>query len=106
MIPDPSSKAHYNRLKDNYGKQLAASWDEVTDPQKFVYEDVAIAAYLLCHFKKGDTFVDLGCGNGLLVYLLNQEGFNGFGVDIRRRKIWDRFDKGHTGCFFIDTDYF
>ncbi|CAI8049009.1 Probable tRNA (uracil-O(2)-)-methyltransferase, partial [Geodia barretti] len=37
---------------------------------------------------KKQTFVDLGCGNGLLVYLLTSEGYTGKGIDLRRRKIW------------------
>ncbi|CAL8084364.1 unnamed protein product [Calicophoron daubneyi] len=36
-------------------------------------------------------FVDIGCGNGLLVYLLISEGFRGLGVDIRHRRIWDSY---------------
>ena len=35
--------------------------------------------------------MDLGCGNGLLVYLLNSEGYSGVGLDVRKRKIWDLF---------------
>lgn len=34
------------------------------------------------------TFVDLGCGNGLLTYLLVSEGYEGYGIDIADRKIW------------------
>lgn len=82
-------------------------WPEKTDPQKFVYEDVAIATYLLVRFsilhdqitvrvtslwynlqsqitweiqrreqksEKLQSFVDLGCGNGLLVHILQSEG--------------------------------
>ena len=37
------------------------------------------------------TFVDLGCGNGLLTYILMSEGYNGIGIDLRKRKIWDLF---------------
>ena len=55
-------------------------------------KDIAIASYLLCLFKQNDSFVDIGCGNGLLVYLLNEEGHTGYGVDLRRRKIWSRFE--------------
>ena len=33
-------------------------------------------------------FADLGCGNGLLVYILNDQGFGGYGVDMRRRRVW------------------
>ncbi|KAF2447212.1 DUF1613-domain-containing protein [Karstenula rhodostoma CBS 690.94] len=36
-------------------------------------------------------FVDIGCGNGLLVYILNKEGWKGWGFDARRRKTWDTF---------------
>jgi tRNASer (uridine44-2'-O)-methyltransferase len=49
-----------------------------TDPEKFIHEDVAIASYLILawrHFKVDvKYFVDLGCGNGLLVYILNDQG--------------------------------
>ena len=75
-------------------------WPEVTDPLKFVYEDISIASYLILLWKqerqkKGlsshQTFVDLGCGNGLLVYILSGEGHQGLGIDVKKRKIWDLF---------------
>ena len=47
-----TNKAKYNYLKEKYGKNLVADWPEVTDPQKFVFEDIAIAAYLLTVFSK------------------------------------------------------
>lgn len=77
-------------------------WPETTDPLKFVYEDIAIATYLILLWrqerrKKGltsyQTFVDLGCGNGLLVYILSGEGHHGLGIDIKKRNIWDMFSK-------------
>lgn len=37
------------------------------------------------------SFVDLGCGNGLLVYILSSEGHRGYGIDIRKRGIWDMY---------------
>jgi tRNASer (uridine44-2'-O)-methyltransferase len=36
-------------------------------------------------------FVDIGCGNGLLVYILISEGYPGFGFDARERKTWETF---------------
>lgn len=107
----------YMRLKDKYGKEIVEvnhtyrqdfrncisslysllnssfqKWPENTDPSKFVYEDIAIAAYLcLLWNEEKVTFVDLGCGNGLLVHILSCEGYNGFGIDIRSRKIWSMF---------------
>ena len=37
----------YNSLKLKYGAEMVRIWPERTDPSKFVYEDVAIATYLL-----------------------------------------------------------
>lgn len=36
-------------------------------------------------------FVDIGCGNGVLVYVLVSEGYPGWGFDARRRKTWASF---------------
>jgi tRNASer (uridine44-2'-O)-methyltransferase len=86
--------------------------NEANDCEKAVWEDIGIAAYLIALWSlEADTnsnstsqdsnqksdpcprrplkFLDLGCGNGLLVYLLSCEGFSGKGVDLRRRKTWD-----------------
>lgn len=42
--------------------------------------------------KSSPYFVDLGCGNGFLTYLLTSEGFNGCGIDLQKRDIWDKYD--------------
>ncbi|XP_078534662.1 putative tRNA (uracil-O(2)-)-methyltransferase isoform X2 [Lissotriton helveticus] len=72
----------YQELKEKY-KEMVKVWPEVTDPEKFVYEDVAIATYLLILWEdertekkltRKQSFVDLGCGNGLLVHILSNEG--------------------------------
>ena len=87
----------YARLKSKYAPGLVASWTETSDPEKSVHEDVGIAAYLSCLWASGrggsrkQRFVDLGCGNGLLVYILSGEGHEGVGLDLRRRGIWDTF---------------
>jgi len=36
-------------------------------------------------------FVDLGCGNGLLVHILVSEGYTGYGTDIRARSSWSHY---------------
>ncbi|KAL8962613.1 MAG: hypothetical protein Q9183_005130 [Haloplaca sp. 2 TL-2023] len=36
-------------------------------------------------------FVDIGCGNGVLVDVLLHEGYKGWGFDARNRKSWDIF---------------
>lgn len=90
----------YAELKEKYGRKLEENWNESTDPKKFIYEDIAIASYLIVLWKHErernaiaglQSFVDLGCGNGLLVYILSQEGHKGYGIDLRKRKIWDQF---------------
>ncbi|KAG5672911.1 hypothetical protein PVAND_002999 [Polypedilum vanderplanki] len=102
LIDDEAYNKLYCELKQKHGKKLESLWvDESTDPKKFVYEDIAICAYLMTLWKKyreenksdeKQTFLDFGCGNGLLVYLLNQEGHIGYGIDLRKRNIWDKFD--------------
>jgi len=92
----------YNRLKSRYGSHLVELWKkyETTDPLKFVFEDIAIASYLIVLWKQENekngssdkqSFVDIGCGNGLLVYLLTNEGHRGIGIDLRKRNIWDKY---------------
>jgi len=46
---------------------------------------------LIYIYIKKQTFVDLGCGNGFLCYLLTKEGYQGLGIDIAERKIWKQF---------------
>ncbi|XP_034532640.1 probable tRNA (uracil-O(2)-)-methyltransferase [Notolabrus celidotus] len=102
LLPVEKYSVMYQQLKEKY-KAMVKVWPEVTDPEKFVYEDVAIATYLLVLWaeeraERGLTdlqsFVDLGCGNGLLVHILTNEGHPGKGIDVRRRKIWDMFGPG------------
>ena len=79
------------------------------DPQKFVFEETGIAAYLLALWAtsqfgaKSQTFVDLGCGNGFLTYLLTMEGHVGKGIDRQKRKIWDIYD-GDPSLVVEDID--
>ncbi|KAF4527908.1 hypothetical protein B566_EDAN011299 [Ephemera danica] len=86
----------YQELKQKYGPRMVEIWPEQTDPLKFVYEDLAIASYLLCLWDCHEggrkvSFADLGCGNGLLVYILNSEGHPGMGLDVRSRKLWSLY---------------
>ncbi|KAL0970373.1 hypothetical protein UPYG_G00241120 [Umbra pygmaea] len=99
LLPVEKYSLMYQQLKDKY-KQIVKVWPEVTDPEKFVFEDVAIATYLLVLWDEEraeksltakQSFVDLGCGNGLLVHILSGEGHPGKGIDVRKRKIWDMY---------------
>ncbi|CAG5929236.1 unnamed protein product [Menidia menidia] len=99
LLPVEKYSLKYQQLKEKY-KAMVKVWPEVTDPEKFVYEDVAIATYLLVLWAEeraergladSQSFVDLGCGNGLLVHILTNEGHPGKGIDVRRRRIWDMY---------------
>ena len=86
----------YINIKKKYSKFLVQNWAESTDPKKHVFEDIAIAAFLLelwqniygVDFKNVMQFRDLGCGNGVLCYILIKEGCKGLGIDARHRKSW------------------
>ncbi|OLL22820.1 tRNA (uracil-O(2)-)-methyltransferase [Neolecta irregularis DAH-3] len=96
VVPREVYQDKYQGLKIKYGKEICSRWVEKTDPTKHVFEDLGIAAFLITLW--GDTkatWVDLGCGNGLLVHILQREGYEGYGVDFRRRKSWDVYPGDH-----------
>ncbi|KAN0119504.1 DUF1613 domain containing protein [Hyaloscypha variabilis] len=94
ILPQAKVQNTYARLKAKYARSLSQAWVEDTDPGKHVFEDLGIAAFLIELWTEmyKDTpfpgFVDIGCGNGLLVHLLIEEGYSGWGFDARRRKSW------------------
>ena len=103
----------YSELKRNHAKRLCDNWVEQTEPSKHVFEDLGIAAFLIELWKDmyagspdlasenfgslgldGPSFpgfVDIGCGNGVLVDVLVREGYRGWGFDARSRKTWATF---------------
>lgn len=97
LIDSETYNELYSQFKQKYSSNLMEIWPECTDPLKFIYEDLAIAAYLIVLWNttnsSPEAFADLGCGNGLLVYILSEEGYKGYGYDIRKRKIWDLYPK-------------
>ncbi|TVY20864.1 tRNA (uracil-O(2)-)-methyltransferase, partial [Lachnellula arida] len=94
VLPQAVVQNTYARLKAKYAKALCESWSESTDPTKHVFEDLGIAAFLVELWREMydggpfPGFVDIGCGNGLLVHVLLEEGYAGWGFDARRRKSW------------------
>ncbi|RCK55679.1 tRNA (uracil-O(2)-)-methyltransferase [Candida viswanathii] len=94
VVPKVNFQNQYITLKKKYLEYFMSNWAESTDPRKHVFEDIAIAAFIIEYWKLnglqpgGFEFRDLGCGNGLLVYILNQEGYSGKGIDARARKSW------------------
>nr|POE59057.1 trna (uracil-o(2)-)-methyltransferase [Quercus suber] len=116
ILPQKRYQDTYTRLKTRYGRALSERWVEVTDPGKHVFEDIGIAAYLielwrdmyaipnaptLAHTDPRPPFpgfVDIGCGNGLLVFLLRSEGYPGHGFDARARKTWSTFPAAVQTC--------
>lgn len=113
MVPQARFQDTYTRLKLSYASRITQTWREVTDPTKHVFEDLGIAAWLIEVWqdmygiepeagseakaeqaRRGGFagFVDVGCGNGLLVALLSWEGYNGWGFDVRRRRSWEEYE--------------
>lgn len=99
VVPKIEFQNRYISLKKKYSSKLVNLWVESTDPKKHVFEDLAIAAFLIEYWnqvypnKSDFEFRDLGCGNGLLVYILNLEGYKGQGIDARARKSWLTYPK-------------
>ncbi|KAI6249400.1 tRNA (uracil-O(2)-)-methyltransferase [Erysiphe necator] len=99
ILPQNIVQNTYSRLKLKYSRKLIENWVESTDPTKHVFEDLGIAAFLIELWneiykdKKFPGFVDIGCGNGLLVHILREEGYTGWGFDARYRKSWSTYSK-------------
>ncbi|KAL4898800.1 hypothetical protein BDV59DRAFT_167553 [Aspergillus ambiguus] len=111
IVPRHLVQNTYLRLKLKYASDLCKRWVENTDPSKHVFEDLSITAFLIELWRNmygvvpadeqkdntGDSnrnfpgFVDVACGNGVLVYVLLMEGYQGWGFDARRRKTWSIF---------------
>ena len=92
LVPKVAFQNTYHRLKEKYARYWVEHWTEETDPSKHVFEDVAIASFLIVlwdAYKEKPRFVDIGCGNGFLVYILTSEGYSGYGIDLSKRKLWD-----------------
>jgi len=110
LLPQARVQNTYTRLKQQYARGLINSWAETTDPEKHVFEDLCIAAFLVelwaDMYGQGPFpgFVDIGCGNGLLVHVLIKEGFAGWGFDARSRKSWATYNtKAQTPAGEQDT---
>jgi len=110
----------YTDLKRKHSKRLCDNWVEKTEPSKHVFEDLSIAAFLIELWKDmypeneasdGSTgmskdeglppfprFVDIGCGNGVLVDVLLREGYKGWGFDAHKRKTWATFEPWVQEC--------
>lgn len=96
VVPRVAFQNRYIALKKKYSAELVANWVESTDPKKHVFEDLAVAAFLIelwgARYRDKDfEFRDLGCGNGLLVHILILEGYKGKGIDARARKSWKTY---------------
>ncbi|OBA21931.1 DUF1613-domain-containing protein [Metschnikowia bicuspidata var. bicuspidata NRRL YB-4993] len=103
VVPRIAFQNRYIALKKKYSGDLVANWVESTDPKKHVFEDLAVAAFLIelwnARYKdKQFEFRDLGCGNGLLVHILIMEGFKGKGIDARARKSWKTYPSKVQKC--------
>ena len=100
----------YTILKNKHANRLCSNWVESTEPSKHVFEDLSIAAFLIELWRDmylpphppysiSDQdpkppfpgFVDIGCGNGVLVDTLLREGYQGWGFDLQTRKTWATF---------------
>lgn len=112
VIPRHLVQDTYARLKILYAKDLCDRWLDNPEPSKHVFEDFAVAAFVIelwrlmyniAPSKEGTStqkqrkvedfpgFVDVACGNGILVYVLLMEGYSGYGFDACRRKTWSIF---------------
>ena len=115
IVPRNEFNIQYSKLKEKYSCWVD-KWTETTNPIKFVFEDIGIAAFLIALWNQTKLkhnrkfhFVDLGCGNGFLSYILACEGYKGYGIDLQKRKIWSQFEKNvllEHRCICVEEETF
>ncbi|CAG8324255.1 unnamed protein product [Penicillium nalgiovense] len=107
----------YARLKLQYAEKLRQNWVEQLESPNQALEQLSLAACLIELWRSMydarpateqeqslkntapfPGFVDLACGNGILVYILIMEGYKGFGFDACRRKSWETFPAEIQEC--------
>jgi tRNASer (uridine44-2'-O)-methyltransferase len=109
----------YARLKLQYADPLHKNWAEDLESPNQVFEQLSLAACLIELWRNMYNavpvteqsslslskttvpfpgFVDIACGNGILVYVLVMEGYQGFGYDACRRKSWTTFSDKVQEC--------
>lgn len=116
VVPHSLVQETYARLNNVYAQSLCDNWAEEAEPAKHVFEDLAIAAFVIelwrslygippkCEVSNPFNavefpgFVDMACGNGVLVYVLLMEGYSGVGFDARRRTSWKNFPEFIQNC--------
>ncbi|KAH7157867.1 uracil-O(2)--methyltransferase [Dactylonectria estremocensis] len=109
VVPQQRFQNRYSDLKNKYARSLVESWAETTDPSKHVFEDLGIAAFLIelwadmYQDMEFPGFVDIGCGNGLLVHVLKLEGYSGWGFDARARKSWAQYNSPSSLSPSVDS---
>jgi tRNASer (uridine44-2'-O)-methyltransferase len=85
---------------DMYGGKAERVGEALTDASAYVNDEEKEKAEAVKEERRRANaqaqfpgFVDIGCGNGLLVWILNEEGWKGWGFDARRRKTWATFSQ-------------
>ncbi|KAJ5787814.1 hypothetical protein N7457_002804 [Penicillium paradoxum] len=98
----------YARLKLQYAEILRQNWVEELESPDQIFDQLSLAACLIELWRsmygtipateqnpnedkntaQFPGFVDIACGNGIIVYVLLMEGYKGSGFDALRRKSW------------------
>ncbi|KAJ5325848.1 hypothetical protein MYU51_001141 [Penicillium brevicompactum] len=112
-ISSHSIQNTYERLKLKYEADLRQNWAEQLESPNQILEQLSLTACLIELWKdmygtvpdeKSQSpapfpgFVDIACGNGILVYVLKMEGYKGSGYDACRRKSWETFPPEVQSC--------
>lgn len=112
-ISSHSIQSRFERLKLRYETDLRQNWAEQLESPNQILEQLSLAACLIELWRDMygispedqsqssapfPGFVDIACGNGILVYVLNMEGYKGSGYDACRRKSWETFPPDIQSC--------
>jgi len=85
----------------NFDKFDALNFDywKAVKPTGIIGNNAVPGKELFKHLNKGDKVLDLGCGNGEIVNVLNEQGYDAYGVDINS-KVIEALSKNSPEHFF------
>ncbi|XP_019622874.1 PREDICTED: probable tRNA (uracil-O(2)-)-methyltransferase [Branchiostoma belcheri] len=93
LVPIDRYNVRYQQLKRRYGRRMIQVGRRMEKSHSYHESSSVLLVWeeerMRLGLEEKQSFVDLGCGNGLLVYILAQEGHPGKGIDVRKRTTWD-----------------
>jgi len=73
--------------KDNWEREAKAWTERANNPSDYFTRRSGFVTQLICRHRSGGRTLDVGCGSGLLSFLLADKGFDIYGTDLSENMV-------------------